>query len=123
MVERSEVPVFKNEPILVLILGFVTCGIYPIIWKLKMATVFNKIAGKDAISPVIAVLGACCLPVTIYFYYLVSQNLGALGALIGKEKELKDKSTLILILGIFIYPVAMMLVQQYVNEIYGEAKQ
>lgn len=118
MVEKSELPVFKNNPVVVLILGFVTCGLYLIFWNMKMAEVFNAATGKKTISPVIAVLGGCCWPVGIYFYYLISQNLEPVGNVINKGEEFKGKGTVILILGIFLAPVAAMLVQQSVNEIY-----
>jgi hypothetical protein len=116
MVDRSSVPVFKQDPILVLILGFVTCGLYLIYWNIKMAEVLNAVSGRQAISPVVAVISGCCYPVNVYFYYQCGQCLGDLGTLIGKD--LKDKATLLLILGIFIPMVAAMIVQGHVNELY-----
>ena len=120
MAERSEIPVFKNEPILVLVLCLVTCGLYMIYWNMKMAEVLNKAAGKELIAPPVAILAGCCLPLNIYFYYLAGQALGDVGALIGKQEELKNKSTLLLILGFLVPPVAAMIVQGHINEIYAK---
>ncbi len=117
MTEQRPIPVFKQDPILVLILGFVTCGLYLIYWNIKMAEVLNAVAGKQQISPVVSVIAGCCYPVNIYFYYLVGDVMTPLGLLIGKP-ELKEKSTLLLILGIFVPMVAAMIVQGHVNEIY-----
>lgn len=119
MTEQKNVPVFKQDPILVLILGFVTCGLYLIYWNVKMAEVLNAVTGRNTISPVIAVIAGCCLPVNVYFYYLVGDTLPQLGALVGKP-ELKDKSTLLLILGIFVPMAAAMIVQGHVNELYDK---
>ena len=116
MVEHKDIPVFKQEPVLVLVLGLVTCGLYLIYWNIKAAEVLNKVAGREVISPVVAVISGCCVPVNVYFYYLCGQCLSDLGALIGRD--LKDKSTLLLILGIFFPMVAAMIVQGHINEIY-----
>src|SRR4051794_17018391 len=105
MANRSEIPVFKNEPIMVLILGLVTCGLYNIYWNMKMAEVFNKVAGKEVISPVIAVLGGCCVPVNVYYYYLAGESLTEVGRMIGKEEEMKGKTTLLLVLSFLLAPV------------------
>jgi hypothetical protein len=117
MADRRSIPVFKNDPVLVLILGFVTCGLYLIYWNIKTAEVFNAIAGREVISPVIAVISGCCMPVHVYFYYLCGQSLSDLGQLIGNP-NLKDKSTLLLILGIFLPMVSAMIIQGHINEIY-----
>ena len=56
MAERADIPVFKNSPIMVLVLGFCTCGLYMIYWNMKVAEIFNKISGREVISTPIAVL-------------------------------------------------------------------
>ena len=120
MVEKKDVPVFKQDPVLVLVLGLVTCGLYLIYWNIKMAEVMNAVTGRKLISSAVAVISGCCPPVNAYFYYLCGEGLGDLGTLIGKE-DLKGKSTLLLILGIFVPMVAAMILQGHVNEIYEEA--
>lgn len=118
MVDRKDIPVFKNEPILVLLLGFCTCGLYMIYWNMKIAEVFNKVSGKEVIAPPVAILAGCCMPLNVYFYYLAGESLGQIGALIGKQEEMKNKTTLLLILGFLLPAVAAMIVQGHVNELY-----
>ena len=118
MVERSQIPVFQNSPILVLVLGFCTLGLYLIYWNMKVAEVLNKISGRELISTPVALLAGCCLPVNAYFYYLAGQGLGDLGAMIGRAEELKGKATLLLILGIVLPMVAAMIMQGHLNELY-----
>ena len=121
MVDRSQVPVFKQDPILVLVLGFVTCGIYMIYWNIKMAEVLNAVSERELISPVVAILGGLCWPVPVYYYYLAGQALRGVGSLVGREEEMASKSTLLLILAIFVPQVAAMIIQGHVNEIYTAA--
>ena len=68
------IPQFKNEPIVVLLLGFVTCGLYLIYWNIKAAEVINAVAEKEIISQPIAIFAGCCLPVNLYFYYLAGKE-------------------------------------------------
>jgi hypothetical protein len=117
MVDRANIPMFKNEPVLVLVLGFVTCGLYLIYWNIKMAEVINAVSGREVISQPIAILSGCCMPVNAYFYYLCGQQMDEVGKLTGKDK-LADQSMLLLILGIFVPMVSAMIVQGHINELY-----
>jgi hypothetical protein len=116
MADRN-IPVFKVDPIMVLVLGFVTCGLYLIYWNMKMADVLNAVAGRKAIPSFAAIVSGCCAPVNVYYYYLAGTVLSDLGARIGKP-DLKDKSTMLLVLGIFVPMVAAMILQGHVNEMY-----
>lgn len=118
MAERGNIPVFKNSPVLVLVLGFVTCGLYMIYWNIKASEVLNAVSGRQTISPVVAILAGCCAPLNAYYYYLAGQCLGDLGRMIGKPQDLANQSMLLLILGLFFAPVAAMIVQGHLNELY-----
>lgn len=111
------VPYFKNDPFLVLVLGFITCGLYLIYWNIKAAEVLNAVAEKEVISQPIAIFAGCCLPVNLYYYYLAGKE--ALPQLYEKANTPpKDDSTLLLILG-FLFPmVAAMIVQGDINKLY-----
>lgn len=115
-----EIPVFRNDPIVVLILGIVTCGFYSIYWNIKAAEVLNAVAGRRAISPTLAGISGfyCCLPVTIYFYYLCGQLMGDLGRVLGKEEELRGKATLVLVMALVFTPIVPMIIQGHINELY-----
>ena len=111
------IPQFKNDPIIVLLLGIVTCGLYLIYWNIKVSQVINAVAEREVISQPIAIFAGCCLPVNLYFYYLAGKE--GLPKIYEKTGEIgKDQSTLLLILG-FLFPmVAAMIVQGDINKLY-----
>ncbi len=113
----STIPTFKNEPVLVLILSIITCGLYLIYWNIKVAEVLNAAAEREIISQPIAIFSGCCMPVNIYFYYLAGKE--GLPKVYEKTGEAnKDQSTLLIILG-FLFPmVAAMIVQGDINKLY-----
>lgn len=113
------IPVFKVDPILVLVFGILTCGLYLIYWNIKMAEVINAVAEKEVISQPIAIFAGCCLPVNLYFYYLAGKD--GLPKVYEKTGDVgKDQTTLLVILG-FLFPmVAAMIVQGDVNKLYDQ---
>lgn len=114
---EEQIPVFKVDPIMVLLFGFLTCGLYLIYWNIKVAEVFNAVAKREVISQPIAVLSGCCMPVNIYFYYLAGKE--ALPKVYEKTGELqKDQSTLLIVLGLFFPMAAAMIVQGDINRLY-----
>jgi len=108
---------FKNEPVLVLVLGAVTCGLYLIYWNIKVAQVINEATGNEVVSQPIAIFSGCCMPVNLYFYYLIGkEGLPKIYEKTGQSG--KDQSMLLMILG-FLFPmVAAMIVQGDINKLY-----
>jgi len=112
------IPQFKNEPMVVLLLGIVTCGLYLIYWNIKAAQVLNAVAGKEVISQPIAIFAGCCMPVNLYFYYLAGKE--CLPKVYEKTGETgKDQTTLLVILGFLVPMVAAMIVQGDINKLYN----
>ncbi len=113
----TALPQFKNDPIIVLVLGLLTCGLYLIYWNIKAAEVLNAVAEREAISQPIAIFAGCCSPVNLYFYYLAGREcLPKLSARVGEPH--KDQATLLLVLG-FLFPmVAAMIVQGEINKLF-----
>lgn len=111
------IPVFKVDPIIVLLFSFLTCGLYLIYWNIKVAEVFNAVAEKEIISTPLAVFSGCCLPVHLYFYYIVGrEGLPNVYKITGELQ--KDQSTLLIVLG-FLFPfAAAMIVQGDINRLY-----
>lgn len=102
-----------------LILGFLTCGLYMIYWNIKAAQVLNAVAGREVISTPVAVIAGCCMPVGLYYYYyMAGQALVELGRVLGREEALRNKGTLLVVLGFFVSPVSAMIVQGHLNELY-----
>lgn len=113
---NNNIPYFKVDPLVVLVLGFLTCGLYHIYWNIKMAEVLNAVAGKQVISQPIAVFAGCCFPVNAYFFYLIGNE--ALPKVYHMTNTQKNDSGLLLILGFFLPMVAAMIVQGDVNKLY-----
>ena len=116
---QSPIPVFKVDPIMVLIFGFLSCGLYLIYWNVKVAEVLNAVAEKEVISQPIAIFAGCCMPVNAYFFYLAGKEaLPQVYNRIGVPQ--KDESTLLLFLGLFIPQAAAMIVQGDINKLYND---
>lgn len=116
--DQTPIPEFKVDPIMVLVFGLLSCGLYLIYWNIKVAQVFNAVADKEVISQPVAIFAGCCMPVNIYFYYLAGKE--ALPKVYQRTGEPnKDQSTLLIILG-FLFPVvAAMIVQGDINKLYN----
>jgi len=116
--DQTPIPEFKVDPIMVLVFGILSCGLYLIYWNIKVAQVFNAVADKEVISQPVAIFAGCCMPVNIYFYYLAGKE--ALPKVYQRTGEPnKDQSTLLIILG-FLFPVvAAMIVQGDINKLYN----
>jgi hypothetical protein len=113
----TNIPLFKNDPIVVLLLGIFTCGLYLIYWNIKMAQVLNAVCEREVISQPVAIFAGCCYPVNLYFYYLAgTEALPVVHAKTGQPP--KDQGVLLMVLG-FLFPmVAAMIVQGDVNKLY-----
>ena len=116
---RRPIPEFNVDPIIVLVLGIITCGLYLIYWNIKIAEVINAVAEREVISQPIAIFSGCCMPVNLYFYYLAGrEGLPKVYERTGEPH--KDQSTLLLILGFFFPMVAAMIVQGDINKLYNK---
>lgn len=114
---NKPIPVFNVDPILVLILGFLTCGLYLIYWNVKIAEVFEAVSEREVISQPIAIFAGCCYPVNIYFFYLAGRD-GLPDVYRRSGSAQKDDTVLLLVLG-FLFPmVAAMIVQNDINKLY-----
>lgn len=113
----NNIPVFKVDPIIVLLLSFITCGLYLIYWNIKVSEVVNAVSNREVVSTPIAVFAGCCLPVNLYFYYVLGkEGLPNVYRRIGELN--KDQSTLLIILGLFFPFAAAMIVQGDINRLY-----
>ena len=114
---NTTLPVFKNDPIVVLILGIVTCGLYLIYWNIKAAEVLNAVAEREIISQPVAIFCGCCPPVHIYFYYVAAKDgLPKINERIGAPQN--DQTLIVTLLGLIFPMVAAMIVQGEINKLY-----
>jgi Domain of unknown function (DUF4234) len=114
----NNIPIFKNDPIVVLLLGIVTCGLYLIYWNIKTAEVINAVNEREVISSPVAIFAGLCFPVNMYFYHLVGRD-GLPKVYERTGQRSKDDSTLLLILGLLFPMVAAMIVQGEINKLYN----
>ena len=114
---KPNIPYFKNDPIIVLLFSFLTCGLYLIYWNIKAAEVINAACDRELISTPLAVFCGCCFPAHVYFYYLVGrEGLPKIHHLTGFRQE--DKSTLLIVLGFFFPFACAMIIQDDINKLY-----
>ena len=113
----DNIPKFHREPIVVLLLGFITCGLYLIYWNLQASKVFNALAGREIVSSVVAVFAGCIWPVKMYFFFVIGRDgMPALDDRIGEPP--RDQSVLLMLLGFFFPMIAAMIVQSEINKLY-----
>ncbi len=114
----NQIPEFKVDPIVVLVLGLVTCGLYNIYWNIKVAEVLNAVTGRKLISSPIAFFAGCCFPISVLFFYLASKE-GLPEVYKRTRHPQKDDTVLLLILGFFFPIAAAMIVQNDINKLYN----
>lgn len=117
--DNERIPVFEMSPILVLILGFVTCGLYYFYWNYKIAEVINSIMERDQVSIAAAVIGPCCLPANVYFFYEAGRCLEDVGRMTNTP-GLKDEGMMLAIISFFIPMVSAMILQSHINRLYAQ---
>jgi hypothetical protein len=115
---NSPIPYFKVDPLLVLLFGIITCGLYLIYWNIKVAEVLNAVSGREVIAQPIAIFAGCCYPVNLYFFYLAGKD-GLPNVYDRSNSPRKDDTVLLLILGFFLPMVAAMIVQSDINKLYN----
>ncbi|HUR38049.1 MAG TPA: DUF4234 domain-containing protein [Planctomycetota bacterium] len=107
-----------ENPTTVLILGLVTCGLYPLYWMWLRTKEVNDYLGEQRINPMFVFPGCLCFPVVLYAMFLMLKSLPDMQKKAGVEA--KDELVLHLVLFLFISPVGMYLFQQKLNEIWSK---
>ena len=107
-----------EDPTTVLILGFVTCGIYPLYWLWVRAKEINAYLGREAINPMFIFPGCFCFPLLYYVAFLLAKAIPEMQKKAGVEA--KDEFLVHFLLLIFAMPVGMFLLQQKLNEIWSK---
>lgn len=107
-----------EKPEIVLILGFVTCGIYPLIWMWTRVKEINAYLGEQRINPMFVFPGCLCFPVMLYAMFLLVKALPDMQKKGGVEA--KDEFVLHLVLFLLLSPVGMYMYQQKLNELWSK---
>lgn len=109
----------KRDPIMVLILGILTCGIYAIYWVYKTSSEIKGALGRDDINPALdAVLSfITCYVWLIYLAYKYPQFLLELQEKAGLPRN--DISLVSLILAIVgLSPISFFMIQSELNNVW-----
>ena len=108
-----------DNPMMVLILGFVTCYLFAIYWMWVRTKELNAELGKQQVNPMFIFPGCICGPVFWYGDWLFAQGFHE----VKKKKkgaEAKDEIILHTILLILLAPVGQFMIQTQMNEMSGK---
>lgn len=112
-------PVGKiRNPVAVILLPLVTCGIYSIIWVNKISKEINAYYGQELTKPSYPFLGLLCFPFWYVAFYKIDEALAKVFARENKPYEQSGTLWVILLLlfvGWFIVPYK---IQTYLNELW-----
>ncbi|MCK9252973.1 MAG: DUF4234 domain-containing protein [Eubacteriales bacterium] len=77
-----------RNPVLVIVLSIVTCGIYQIVWLFMVSNEINNAAGEKKVDPVIFfLLGLLCFPLMYVGLYKIDEALFELNPRYGLPAE------------------------------------
>ncbi len=114
----------KQDPVKVLILSIVTCGIYMLIWLHKVGEEVNQALGKEAVKTNLVWISLLCPFLILYYLYTLDQALGELGA----QRNVAWNSNFLmwillsLLAGIGTY-VAEFQIQTFLNQVWDQTPQ
>ena len=104
------------NPITVVILAMVTCGIYPLVWMFKRAAEINVFLGREEIKTTHLIIGLFCFPLILMGIWKMIKALPEMGQKAGVQIE--DRSTLLMICALCVAPAFYYLVQTDLNTIW-----
>jgi len=111
----------RVEPATLVLLSIVTCGIYGAYWLYLVGQDVNRMLGREAISPVIAIIGIFCSPVLLVYLYMLDRELEQ----VGKQREVPYAPNfvmwLVLALVCYIGPfVAIFQISSFLNAVWDK---
>ena len=65
----------KREPIKVILLSIVTCGIYGIWWMHTIGKEINAALGNEEVNPMLPIFALICAPISFYYIYTIDKAL------------------------------------------------
>ena len=110
-----------RNPIQVILLSIVTCGIYYLYWIYKTTDEIKNFMGREDINPaleLILVLVTCNI-YSLYWYYKYGKIVYLeMTAKVGMDNS-EDSTVLLVILGLLVYVVAGAIMQDKLNAIWN----
>ena len=107
-----------KDPLIVLLLTFITCGIYGLVWLYEIGDQVNKALNREAVKPVYVWLGIVCFPVL--YYYIYTLDLAMID--LGKERDVNYTSNFVIwlitmFIGIGLF-ICEMQGQTFLNQVW-----
>lgn len=76
-----------RNPIMMIVLTIVTCGIYGLIWHYKVSKEINDFTKTEMTSPTFAIVGIFCFIFAYINYYKIDQAIVAIDNVEGRRSE------------------------------------
>lgn len=112
----------SREPVLVLLLPFLTCGIYVLYWWYVTGTEIRDAVGRNEINPALDLLLGIlsCGLYYIYLSYREPQYLLEMQDRVGLPRN--DITVISIVLYLLFTPVTLLLIQTELNKIWEAAR-
>ena len=109
-----------RNPVTIILLSIITCGIYALYWYWVTKDQINKLADKEIIGSGLLILSWFCFPIILYVWYKWDLALQD----IGQQKNVRYNSNFILWVVLAVVAgfgnfVMMFQVQDTLNRVYG----
>lgn len=107
-----------RQPVTLIILTVLTCGIYGLFWLYTVGKEVNEALGREAVQPIIIILSILCFPLIYYYCYQLDLALVELANAEGENYS----SNFILWLITTIFGVGIFIIeiqtQEFLNKIW-----
>lgn len=110
----------NRSPLSVILLSFVTCGIYGIVWLYKVVQEINAYMGREQISTGLVIGGIFCFPLIYIAYYKIDEALFLIDQQEGRPAENNFLLWILLSLVGVGFILAMWQIQEKLNMIWGQ---
>ena len=111
----------KRDVLMVILLSFVTCGIYGLWWVYTVGKEVNNALGREEVNPMYFWLGIFCFPV--YYLYLYKLDLAIVE--LGQDKDVPYTSNFVIwLICSFLAGVGIIIcqiqVQSFLNQLWDK---
>ncbi|MDR2525757.1 MAG: DUF4234 domain-containing protein [Oscillospiraceae bacterium] len=112
----------KQDPLKLILLSLVTCGIYFYYWLYKTGEEVNQVLQKEAVKTNLAWVGIICFPVGLYYLYQLDLALQEMAGTRGVQYQSNFVLWIILFLlsGVGAF-VAEFQIQTFLNTCWDQA--